>query len=69
MKAAVERLKSGPAKKPAAGRPIYQRVRDEIAFRRGMQAGASTKHGETILGDSAATRRLVERVQAAAAVT
>jgi DNA-binding NtrC family response regulator len=42
------------------------RVRDEIAFRRGMQAGASTKHGETILGDSAATRRLVERVQAAA---
>jgi two-component system response regulator AtoC len=46
------------------------RVRDELAFRRAMETGASGRPpagGMPIRGISAATRRLVERVEAAAA--
>jgi DNA-binding NtrC family response regulator len=46
------------------------RVRDELAFRRAMETGSTDRPGlgrMPILGISAATRRLVERVEAAAA--
>jgi DNA-binding NtrC family response regulator len=43
------------------------RVRDEIAFRRRMQAGAPAVPGpDEILGDAPVTRQLADRVQAAA---
>jgi len=43
------------------------RVRDEIAFRRVMQAGAEAPRlGEAILGEAPVTRKLVDRVAAAA---
>jgi DNA-binding NtrC family response regulator len=42
------------------------RVRDEVRFRRGMEAGARSAAG-AILGEAAVTRQLVDRVEAAAA--
>jgi DNA-binding NtrC family response regulator len=42
------------------------RVRDELLFRRGMEAGAAPE-GEAIVGDSPASRLLRDRVEAAAA--
>lgn len=45
------------------------RVRDEVSFRRGMRAAGERRAGAAgaILGDSAVSRQLVDRVEAAAA--
>jgi DNA-binding NtrC family response regulator len=43
------------------------RVRDEIAFRRGMHAGTAPRGADAILGATPLTRQLAERVEAAAA--
>ncbi len=63
MKAAAARLKSRPAKKPAASRPIYQRVRDEIAGRidRGRYVPNQQLPSERDLSESLGISRMTAR--------
>lgn len=63
MKAAAERLRSRSAKKPAAGRPIYQRVRDEIAGRidRGRYVPNQQLPSERDLSESLGISRMTAR--------
>jgi DNA-binding GntR family transcriptional regulator len=63
MNAAAARLRSRPAKKPAAGRPIYQRERDEIAGRidRGRYVPNQQLPSERDLSESLGISRMTAR--------
>jgi DNA-binding GntR family transcriptional regulator len=63
VKAAAQRLKSRPAKKPAAALPIYQRMRDEIAGRidRGQYAPNQQLPSERDLSESLGISRMTAR--------
>jgi DNA-binding GntR family transcriptional regulator len=63
VRAEARRLKSRPARRPAAGLPIYQRVRDEIAGRidRGRYAANEQLPSERDLSDSLGISRMTAR--------